>query len=89
MSYTIYKRISLLFFAMAMGVVLFAGYVSYQNYQDVHESQRGRKIANLTEVISRVVNELQKERGYSAGYISSKRKLFIIRQIGKYPMLIK
>ncbi len=73
MSYTIYKRISLLFFAMAMGVVLFAGYVSYQNYQDVHESQRVRKIASLTEVISRVVNELQKERGYSAGYISSKR----------------
>ncbi len=58
------------------GLLVFASYVVFSNFQTAREMEKLTQLEELAPVISNVVHELQKERGTSAVYIGSKGQVF-------------
>ncbi|MDH5751164.1 MAG: methyl-accepting chemotaxis protein [Deltaproteobacteria bacterium] len=65
------SRLVMMIIFPTLGLLFFAGRGIYSDYQINNEMKDIKDIAHLTEHISLVVHELQKERGASAGYMGS------------------
>ena len=61
------------------GFLVTSGQNLISNYQDMNSYQAIYQLSTLSEKISSLVHELQKERGASAGYLGSKGKKFNAR----------
>jgi methyl-accepting chemotaxis protein len=59
-----------------MGLLTFSSFTVFEKYRTNSEMGRVLDLAEVAPVISAVVHELQKERGMSAGFISSKGSNF-------------
>jgi methyl-accepting chemotaxis protein len=70
-----YKLYGLAFFPL-LGFISFAGYNFLLNYQEKIVLEEMLVLNNSASVSALLVHELQKERGASAGYLSSKGKKF-------------
>jgi methyl-accepting chemotaxis protein len=58
-------------------LLLFASYLVYDNYQNLSQLQKLKKIMEVTvNYTSKAIHELQKERGYSIAYIANKGQKF-------------
>jgi len=63
--------------AVALSVIaIYAFFNSYKNYVDYQDAKKTEHLINLSVKMSAVLHELQKERGVSAGFLSSKGKKF-------------
>lgn len=60
----------------AFGLIFFASEVAYLDYKVAAEMRRSGELASLMPVVGGLVHELQKERGRSAGFISSRGRSF-------------
>ncbi|WP_419910868.1 methyl-accepting chemotaxis protein [Hoeflea sp.] len=60
----------------AVGLLLFASQLTYQQFGNVLELRKAGDLVSLMPEVGQLVHELQKERGQSAGFISSKGASF-------------
>ncbi|MDA4844285.1 methyl-accepting chemotaxis protein [Hoeflea poritis] len=60
----------------ALGLLLFAAQLTYQQFGNVTELRKAGDLVSLMPEVGQLVHELQKERGRSAGFISSKGASF-------------
>ncbi|MBF0562177.1 MAG: nitrate- and nitrite sensing domain-containing protein, partial [Alphaproteobacteria bacterium] len=72
------KLISAVFLPI-IGVLLFAGDIVLEKHSISVAMSRIHGLASQAPIISAAVNELQKERGTSIGFVSSKGQKFIER----------
>jgi len=75
-SLTIKQKILLLVLIPAIQLIYYITTVLYMDYSIYSNNKELLKLGHYTKHISKVVNELQKERGMSAGYIGSDGKKF-------------
>jgi methyl-accepting chemotaxis protein len=69
-------RIALALLVPVLGMIGFSGFVLVERRAVVSEMDALQELAGIAPSISRLVHELQKERGISAGYIGSKGEKF-------------
>ncbi len=69
-------RIFFISIAALIGMLAFSGYLVVDKQQTASEMDSLNNLAALAPVVSGLVHELQKERGASAVFISSKGKRF-------------
>jgi len=68
------KKLLLLLTLPVLGLVLFSGIFLLQKFQTLSEMQHIHQVSTAAAQISELINELQKERGLSGLFISSKGK---------------
>jgi len=73
---SIYKKLILLSALSFVIILIYAANLSLNYYDNYQDSSRTIAIVALSVKLSNVVHELQKERGASAGFLSSKGKKF-------------
>ncbi|WP_337880230.1 methyl-accepting chemotaxis protein [Rheinheimera sp.] len=66
------QKLLLLLVLPLAGMVLFSGFYLLQKYQTLAEMQQIRQVSLKTGLVSLLINELQKERGLSGLFLSSK-----------------
>ena len=69
-------RIAMALSVAAVAFIVFAGMSLFESWRRSAEMARVADLARLAPTISNLVHELQKERGYSAGFIASKGATF-------------
>ncbi len=70
------QRIMLALALPVLGMMFFSGSIVLEKRQAVKNMKRLEHLADLAPIISALVHEMQKERGASAGFITSKGKRF-------------
>lgn len=70
------KRIILMVAMPLLGALIIGGHELYLAYHQLSSTKSIQNIIRITPEISNLIHELQKERGYSAGFISSKGRNF-------------
>ncbi len=73
---TIKKKLSLLSGVVVVVMFILSAYVIYGDYQKYSNAKETAILVKLSVKMSKVLHELQKERGASAGFIGSKGKKF-------------
>ncbi len=73
---TIKKKLSILSIATVIVMSLISMYLIYSDYQKYNNAKETALLIKLSVKMSKVLHELQKERGASAGFIGSKGKKF-------------
>jgi len=74
--FTIRKKLMLLSIITLSVILIYAVAVSYQSYVHYTNAKDTKSLIQLSVKMSDVLHELQKERGASAGYVSSSGKKF-------------
>ncbi len=70
------KKLTLAVLLPVLGLLAYSGLVVFDRYQKMEDMGRVRMLADFAPIVSALVHELQKERGQSAGFISSQGKKF-------------
>jgi methyl-accepting chemotaxis protein len=73
---TIRKKLLILSFSALFFIMAYAARTTYVTYKEYKNSKETKDFITISIKLSNVVNELQKERGMSAGYLGSKGKKF-------------
>ena len=68
---TIKKRLMILGAIAIASILLFSSRIIYDDINHYHDAQETREAAKLSVALSNMLHEFQKERGASAGYLSS------------------
>ncbi|MDE7170218.1 MAG: methyl-accepting chemotaxis protein [Mucispirillum sp.] len=71
-SVSIKLKILFLFLMPSVGIILFFANSAYDTFMTLRQSENLTGIVNISNNISLVVHELQKERGMTAGYVTKK-----------------
>ena len=71
------KKLMLLVSVPLIGMIILGGLLSFSSYTKYSNLNKIERIIILSTKISSVVHETQKERGMTAGYLSSKGKKFV------------
>ena len=67
------KKLIVLIFPLLAGLLFFSGQRVYENIQERRSISQIAELLNYSVVSSRLVHELQKERGLTAGFLSSEK----------------
>jgi len=73
---TVRKKLLLLIIPALLGLILFSYIVISNSYQSSQDAFLVEKLVQLSGIKSRLVHELQKERGLTAGFVGSKSASF-------------
>ncbi len=73
---TIRSKLKILSFSVLLVILAYASTLSYEAWNNYIDHKKTESIVRLSVKLSAVLHELQKERGASAGYVSSKGKKF-------------
>ncbi len=71
------KKLLLLNFLQVFSLLLFAGVLIYEKYQTRQEMAQLKELAHLGRLASSLVHELQRERGMTSGFLTSKGLEFV------------
>ncbi|MEM8651404.1 MAG: methyl-accepting chemotaxis protein [Pseudomonadota bacterium] len=69
---SITARISLVIGVLTVGLLIFASIDAFERYHVTSELKDANEIVHIVPAVGNIIHELQKERGKSAGFISSK-----------------
>ncbi len=70
------KKINVSFITIAVIIIFISVYFTIEKYKLYSEMNKLNKLSGVTLKISSLVHELQKERGYSSGFLSSEKSEF-------------
>ncbi len=70
-------KIIIIFLIPAITLLYFSWYFTNTKYDNLNESLKNQLVANMTEQFSKLIHNLQKERGLSSGYIITENKEFL------------
>ena len=73
---TIKQKLVFLAVSVLLVITAYAMYTSYKNYGNYQDAKKTEHLIELSVKMSALLHELQKERGASAGYLSSQGKEF-------------
>ena len=73
---TIRRKLAVLSFLSILMIFLYSAKFSYDNFNTYNDAVDTIHSIELSVQLSNVLHELQKERGASAGFLSSKGKIF-------------
>jgi len=76
---TIKGKMILLIVLPTLALIYFTGTELNKHFQFEHKVETVRKLVHLSESLSRLVHETQKERGASAGFVGSHGKKFVTK----------
>jgi len=76
MKLSVRQKLLLLMVPALLGLMIFSYNMISNSYKESHDAQNVEKLVQLSGLESRLVHELQKERGLSAGFLGSKGTSF-------------
>ena len=76
-NFSIKAKLILILLFPIVGLMIFASLQSFDYYDKYNSMQKIKTLTLLSQKVSRLVHETQKERGMTAGYLGSKGKKFI------------